>query len=961
MTIKLTVPAIRSRAVKFSNEFKGVTSEKSQDQNFMRGFVHAFGIDPKRLEWQTSLRKGSGRLGFSDGLLPGELLFEMKSAGEDLREAYQQAIQYIKGMADWQLPKWVIVSDFANIHAYDRQTGECTAFLLSEFSTKGVDCLTELAGYEKKAIANENEANEKAAEKIGMLHDKMKASGCLGRDLETYLVRLLFCLFADDTGLFGENGRFLLLLENTHIDGHTLHGELVYLFDTLNRPLTDRKHLKERFQGFPYVNGELFAGAFDRPFEFDEESRALLLGLARDDWKRIKPSIFGSLFQAIMHHDDEAASSKTKKRRELGAHYTSEENILKVINPLFMDELRAEFVAARGNREKLHAFQMKLSRLQFFDPACGCGNFLVVAYRELRLLEVDVIQKLYGGSRNLSNVEMLSNVYVSQFHGIEIDSTAARIATVAMWLTDHQMNLYLGNLGDYFHRLPLTHRPNIVCANALAIDWAGVLPPKDGCYVMGNPPFLGFTYQSAAQKQDMATVFKGVAGAGVLDYVSAWYWKAAQYIQPAPTVPVAFVSTNSITQGEQVAPLWRLLLQDGAGYCGVQIRFAHRTFRWSNEGRGVAAVHCVIVGFGLTAATPPRLFEYADIHAEAKEIKATQINPYLVDAPVVLIDKRRKPMQAWVQEMASGGKPTEGGNLLFDAAEAEHIRATDPVAAKYIRPYLMGDEFLNNIPRFCLWLKAATSVDRATSPVIKQRTAAVRAMREASSKEATRKLADSPHLFGEIRQPTSANYLAIPKVSSERRAFIPIGFLNRQTICGDKIFFINNAGLYELGVLSSTMHNAWMRTVCGRLKSDYSYSNTVVYNNYPWPESLPDKQRIAIEKAAQVVLDARELEMARCANLAQACSLAMLYNPESMPAGLLKAHRTLDKAVDAAYGYQGGKDDASRVTWLFRFYQACVAALPEAGAIADAKPKRRAANKSAVSDGEEPESKVIVD
>lgn len=924
---KLTVDAIRARAAAMAKRFEGVSSEKQHDQNFMRAFCEVFGIDPNRIEWQFKVKKAGHTTKWGDGLLPGMVLFEIKSKGADLEKAYEQAAQYIALMPqDWAIPQFVVISDFATLNLHIRATGECLSFPLSELATH-LDALLPLAGYEARATAQENAANEAAAEKIGQLHDYMKHNGYAGADLESYLVRILFCLFADDTGLFGENHRFMALVKNTRVDGSNLHDELMALFETLNCEEKKRaKNLPERFQGFPYVNGDLFAGSLAR-YYFDECSRQLLLELAIDDWRLIKPSIFGSLFQAIMHHEDEAATAKTKKRRELGAHYTSEANILKVIRPLFLDELWAEFERVKRSTAKLGQLHDKIAKMHFFDPACGCGNFLVVAYRELRLLELAIIERLHGSKKSQSDIALMVRLDVDQFHGIEIDSTAAYIATVAMWLTDHQMNLHLERLGCYMHRLPLKKRPNIICGNALRLDWAQVLPPQEGCVLMGNPPFIGYSNQSKEQRADLAKVFNDIPGAGVLDYVAGWYIKAALYIQGYEQIPVAFVSTNSITQGEQVAVLWQPLLTDGvfAGqpYQRIHLHFAHRTFRWSNEGRGIAAVHCVIIGFGLQSASVCRLYDYSRPEAEPQERLVGRINGYLVDAPDIFIEKRKKPMQPNCPEMVKGSQPTDGGHLLLSPAEAEQIRASDPIAAKYIRRFMGADEFINNQLRYCLWLVDSTVQDRAKSPEIQRRMQAVKAMRLASPKVPTQKLADVPYLFGEVRR-TGKRYLIIPCHSSEHRTVLPVGYADEMTICSNANLVLPNAGLFEFGILCSAFHNAWMRAICGRIKSDYRYSNTIVYNNFPWP-SATEAQQKKIAQAAQAVLDARIQEEQRCIQQGQSCSLADLYAPGNMPQALLKTHNLLDKAVDAAYAQDGfkasQKGEAERVAFLFGLYE----------------------------------------
>lgn len=721
-------------------------------------------------------------------------------------------------------------------------------------------------------------------------------------------MRILFCLFADDTGLFGEADLFTRLIADTRSDGRDLSGTLDTLFATLDtadgktgeqenqRP----QSLYPEFVPFPYVNGELFKGRL-APCSFDSRARTALVDCGNIDWSQISPDIFGSLFQAIMHFDDEDGKAKTKKRREFGAHYTSEKNILKVIGPLFLDSLKAELKKIRKDAKKLNTFLAKLRRLTFLDPACGCGNFLVVAYREIRLLEEEALQRI---AMIPGQTTRLPECDVDQFNGIEIDPSAAQIATIALWLTDHQMNRRVQNGGEPYKRLPLKAKANIVCDNALRRDWQTVLSAKKCSYVMGNPPFVGRQYQNAKQKDDLALVFDGMDGTGVLDYVAAWYIKAARYIQDTKT-PVAFVSTNSITQGEQVVVLWQPMLK-----LDIKINFAHRTFRWSNEGRGIAAVHCVIVGFGLTDSKMKGIYDYADISGEPDAINAKNINPYLVDAPFVLIGKRRTPLCP-SPDMVFGNMPNDGGYLLLSQDEADAIMQNDSIAAKYLSEFLGADEFINNLPRYCLWLVDSTEQDRENSPELKARIAKVKAARLSSAREATKKLANAPHLFGEVRQ-TDQPYLLVPSVSSENRRYVPIGYFDANVIASNLVFMLPNASLYHFGILTSTIHNAWMRTVCGRLESRYRYSVGIVYNNFPWPDSSEKLQKSVSEKA-QAILDVRAAYPGK--------SLAWLYNPESMPDDLGKAHAQLDNAVDAAYGYKGGKDDAARVAFLFERYQ----------------------------------------
>jgi hypothetical protein len=596
-------------------------------------------------------------------------------------------------------------------------------------------------------------------------------------------------------------------------------------------------------------------------------------------------------------------------------------NILKLIKPLFLDELWAEFERVKTHRARLFDFHKKLRRLAFLDPACGCGNFLVITYRELRRLELEVLRASVGLTDSHSarlfeaNLHQQVSLDVDQFYGIEIEEFPAQIAQVALWLTDHQMNQKVAEeFGLYFARIPLVTSPHIRHANALTTDWNEVLPAQRCSYVLGNPPFVGKQFQSPGQKADLESVTRGIAGAGVLDFVAAWFVKAAAYIR-GTGVRCALVATNSITQGEQVGVLWGWLLAQG-----VQIHFAHRTFQWSNEARGVAAVHCVIVGFGLEQRAPKTIFEYDDLAGEPHAVTVANINPYLVDAPDVALPNRRAPVCA-VPPIAFGSMPNDGGHLLLSAEQRAALLAAEPAAEPWLRPFRGSEEFLNAVERWCLWLADCPPHELRRLPAVAARVAAVKAHRLASSRATTRALADTPSLFGEIRQP-SGDYLAIPKTSSERRKFIPIAPVSGAVIASTELFTVPEASPYAFGVLCSTMHNAWVRYTCGRLKSDFRYSAGIVYNNYPWPESPTDKQRAAVEAAAQRVLDAR-------AQFPQS-SLADLYDPLTMPPALVKAHQALDAAVDAAYGRRSFRNDAERVAFLFERYQAITSLLPAA-------------------------------
>ncbi|WP_324780115.1 DNA methyltransferase [Thiobacillus sedimenti] len=898
---------IKSRALAFSREWADASSEDSEAKPFWIAFFEIFGITNKRVAtFEHAVKKFGGDQGYVDLFWPGMLLVEQKSRGKNLDRAFNQALDYFPGIKERDLPRHIVVCDFARFRLYDLESGDTREFALKDLH-KYIRHFGFVAGYETQDIKPQNPVNIRAAEHMGRLHDALKASGYDGHALEVLLVRLLFCLFADDTGIFQPaQALHTYIEERTREDGSDLGPLLAQLFQVLNTPEPKRSPaLDEQLAAFPYVNGRLFEEAIPIA-DFDSAMREALLDACALDWSAISPAIFGALFQSIM---DKTA------RRNLGAHYTSEENILKLIKPLFLDVLWDEFHKVKKNRNRLFEFHKKLRSLTFFDPACGCGNFLVIAYRELRLLELEILRASNEGpgSRFL-DIHQAIQLDVDQFHGIEIEEFPAQIAQVALWLVDHQMNLRVGEeFGMYFARIPLKTSPHIVHGNALTLDWNNVLPAERASYVMSNPPFIGKQHQSAQQKSDAAPLFARLEGGGVLDFVAAWYIKAAAYSKSNPGVVAGFVSTNSIVQGEQVGSLWGWMLAQG-----MHIHFAHRTFRWSNEARGKAAVHCVIIGFARSLPTRRVIYEYDDLDGEPHATIATNINPYLVDAPDVALPSRRTVI-CDVPPIVFGSMANDGGHLFLNDAEKEALLSVCPAATQWIRPFLGADEFINNIPRWCLWLEDCPPAELRAMPAVMERVQKVKAHREASSREATRALAATPALFGEIRQPTT-RYLLVPCHSSERREFIPIGFLSPQVIVGNANLCIPDATLFHFGVMTSRMHMAWVKYVCGRLESRYRYTGQIVYNNFPWPDAPDDKTKLAIETAAQAVLDARAAF--------PGASLADLYDPLTMPPALLRAHQKLDAAVDKAYGKSGFKSDAERVAFLFQRYQVLTSLLP---------------------------------
>ena len=894
---------IKTRAVTFSKEWEDETSEDAEAKSFWDGFFNVFGINRRRVAtFEKPVKKGDNKQGFIDLLWKGIILVEHKSRGRDLDKAFVQAKEYFPGLKDNELPKYILVSDFDRFRLYDIDADTTAEFHLNEF-VQHVHLFGFIAGYEKRVYKDEDPVNIAAAELMGKLHDQLKAVGYTGHSLERYLVRLLFCLFADDTSIF-EKGIFWQYLDlHTKSDGSDLAMHLSSIFYTLNTPKENRlKNLDENLEQFPYVNGRLFEEGLP-PASFDSAMRNMLLEACALDWGKISPAIFGSMFQAVMN---------PKERRNLGAHYTSEKNIQKVIKPLFLDDLYTEFERAKGNRNRLNELHTKIANLRFLDPACGCGNFLIISYRELRQFEILILRELNRTGTGFLNVGDIIRVDVDQFYGIEYDEFPSMIAEVAMWLIDHQMNMKVSDeFGQYFVRLPLRKAAQITNGNALRLDWLSLLPkPIEGKptpiynYIIGNPPFIGHQWRAPQQMEDMALIWHDSTRAGRLDYVTCWFKRAAELMQKTPATISAFVSTNSITQGEQPAILWSDLAQ-----MGIKIRFAHRTFKWKNEAKGNAAVHAVITGFSITEPTTRRLFSYPNISGEPVEQTAQNINAYLVDARNVFLPARGKPL-SMMPEMYKGSQPTDGGFLVLTADERQELIDKESGTAEFIKLYLGADEFLYTKKRYCLWLKDAGHLDLRHLPLLRTRLEGVKASRMKSPTLSVKAYADFPTLFTQDRQP-STDYLAVPEVSSEHRKYIPLGFLSPNIICSNKLQIIPQATLYMFGVMQSLMHMTWVSYVCGRLESRYSYSPSV-YNNFPWPQAITEKQTKAVEAAAQHVLDTRK-KFDR--------SLAELYDPINTPPDLVRAHQALDKAVDLCYRPQPFTTELNRIEFLFGLYE----------------------------------------
>jgi hypothetical protein len=900
---------IKDRAIRFSKEWENESSEDAEAKSFWDDFFMIFGIHRRKVaSFEKPVKRLDESTGFIDLLWKGTILVEHKSRGKDLDKAYKQALEYFPGLKDYELPKYVLVSDFARFRLYDLDTDTQFEFELKDLYLN-VKHFGFIAGYVKHEFREQDPVNIHAAELMGKLHDRLKEIGYTGHPLELYLVRLLFCLFAEDTSIFEKDQFRDYIVNKTKEDGSDLAYHLTSLFFTLNTPREKRlTNLDEEMAAFAYVNGKLFEESLP-PASFDSKMRDILLECTALNWGTISPAIFGSLFQSVMN---------PVERRNLGAHYTSEKNIMKVIKPLFLDDLWKEYESVKDNRNKLTGFHDKLAGFRFLDPACGCGNFLVISYRELRLLELEIIKTQQKGQQ-VFDIHELLKLDVDRFYGIEIEEFPSQIAQVAMWLMDHQMNMRASEeFGQYFVRLPLQKSPNIVCANALRIDWQSLIDPipwergeQRFDFIYGNPPFIGHQWRSPEQVKDMEIVFGDAKRAGRLDFVTAWYLKAAQLIQNTNT-KVAFVSTNSISQGEQVGILWSILLN----IYKIKIHFAHRTFSWRNEAKGMAAVHVVIIGFAIFEIAEKQLFEYENIRGEPHEVKAKNINPYLIDGKDILIESRGNPIHNF-PEMFKGSQPTDGGHLILSVQEREEFIKNEPLVEKWIRPFIGGYELMNSELRYCFWLKDCPPDVLRQMPLVRKRLDEVSKSRLISATGSVREFSKYPSLFTQDRQPNS-NYLAIPRVSSENRHYIPIAFLSPDIIAHEKLLIIPNASLYLFGILTSLMHMSWTRTVCGRLKSDYSYS-PAVYNNFSFPDNPDEKQVKIVEEAAQKVLDTRAKF--------PGSSLADLYDPLTMPPELVKAHQELDKAVDLCYRPQPFQNETKRIEFLFELYDKYTAGL----------------------------------
>ena len=915
--MRLSWNEVRARAAVFAAEWSNAVRETSETQSFYNAFFRVFGVERRSVaRYEEHVAKLDNSSGFIDLFWPGVLIVEQKSAGRDLKKAYGQAGEYFDALKQRDRPRYILVSDFRTFELHDLDERTEVRFDLKDLPAH-VEHFGFILGVQKRTFRDQDPANIKAAELVGRLHDRLDAAGYTGHDLERFLVRIVFCLFADDTGIFEPRDIFLEFIESrTGEDGADLGPWLAQLFQVLNTPEDQRSPtLDEDLARFPYVNGDLFREPLRIP-SFDALMREALLDVCRFDWSNISPAIFGALFQSVM---------EPEQRRTQGAHYTTEKNILKVIEPLFMDDLRAEFARLKSRKDSrrrtdLQRFQEKLGRLRFFDPACGCGNFLIIAYRELRLLELEVIREIRTAAGTLDQEELdaatLSLINVDQFYGIEISEFPARIAETAMWMMDHIMNNRLSlDFGQTYARIPLETSPHIVHDDALEMDWRDVLLPGECSFVFGNPPFVGAKYQTPEQRAQVRSIAALGRSGGTLDYVTAWFIKAGAYVREG-TARISFVATNSITQGEQVAQLWPILFDR----CKLEIAFAHRTFAWGSDARGKAHVHVAILGLDGRdrAGTEKRLFSCPDIQGEPEESRHTVLSPYLFDAsgltdPHLTVRGESRPING-MRKLIIGSKPIDGGHYIFNLKEREIFLEKEPDAAPFLRPFVGAREYLQGGERWILALHDAPPNTLAELPLVRERIAAVRAYRKASKSKPTIKLAETPTLYHVNVLPTES-FLVIPEVSSERRDYVPIGWLEPPVIPSNLVRVLENATLADFALLTSSMHMAWLRHVGGRLESRYRYSIGLVYNTFPTPPGFTtgNLDLSKLENLAQAVLDAR--------NAWPNSTLANLYDPELMPPNLRRAHQTLDRAVDRLYRRAAFASERDRVEHLFMLHE----------------------------------------
>ncbi len=873
---------------------------ESVDTNeFIYGFLTAFNFPKATI---TQVRQGGAR---NVAKIPGHVGLKNKlyyfpvEEGQDIDAVLDERIDD-PSIAKNKI-RFILTTDFERFLAWDTATSE-RLDIDFEVLHRNYSFFLPLVGLEKAILNSEKPADVKAAVKMGKLFDLIRVNNHLSKPedihaLNVFLTRLLFCLFAEDTGIFKQKGQFTSAIKScTEEDGSNLDQFLYHLFSVMNSPDDSdlRQHLPKHLTDFPYVNGDLFSS--DEPIPtLGKKGRRILIECGMEDWSAINPDIFGSMFQAVIDVD---------QRARLGQHYTSYSNIMKVIQPLFLDSLRAELEKQRSSINGLKRLLVRLGQIKVFDPACGSGNFLIIAYKELRLLEIDVIKALMKIDQSF----FMSNIHLDQFYGIELDDFACEIARLSLWLAEHQINKqWEEHIGPAEPALPLKATGKIVTGNSLKLNWKEVCPKtsEDEVYVIGNPPFHGTVGRSSEQREDMKRVFNGFKSLGTLDYVACWFWKGANFIEGS-NAELALVATNSICQGEQVGTIWPPIFDKG-----LFIHFAYQAFQWANNARDKAAVHVVIVGLSARAKTKQ---VYQLINDEWHSESVSNISPYLIKGSNSAVLARRKPFRENVPPLLFGNKPNDGGQLLLSPTEKSELFKLEPSSSKWVKKVLGAEEFLKSKERWCLWLVDITSEELDSLPMVKTRVDKVAEVRRLSPDKGAQKLAERPHLFRDLNNPEV--FILVPSVSSERRKYVPLGMFDKDVISTNLNYIVPNGSMYEFGILSSLLHNDWMRLVAGRLESRYRYSATVVYNTFPWPEVNTEQKEHIVELATEIMLTREDFP---------GKTLSELYNPDSMPSELLAAHQKLDAAVDKLYRDKPFKDTADRLSCLLARYEEQVA------------------------------------
>jgi len=907
MASDLKTPELsKNAAAAFADKWKSYTDEKQHARGFWSDFFRVLcGVDDEEIagiEYEKRVKSTiSGNQEYIDVYWKNVALIEHKSAGENLDKAELQARGYWLSLPPGYRPKTIIISDFLNFRLIDVALNRTHDFPLSKLPENIHRFEAIISGNRTRISEEEITVDQVAAKLMANLYLELEGHGFEGHETSIFLIRILFLLFGDDTGMWQKN-TFLKLVMGTKEDGSDVGSKLDTLFDVLNTPSDKRpKGIAQEVKDFPYVNGGIFAEKIS-VIDFNKKMRIALVDVANYDWTTINPTIFGALFQMI----------KSKEARaELGEHYTSEENINKIVYPLFLDDLQQRLADSWDSKKELKKLRLDLGKIKILDPACGGGNFLVVSYKHLRQLELELtvrLQHLEGKESDIGlDGAFALSINLNQFYGIEIEEWPSQIARVALFLTDHQENKKLERItGETPSRFPIKESANILNANSLTADWSQVLDVDEFTYILGNPPFIGARLQTDSQKMETLEIWKNIDKAGNLDYVANWFLKAARAIS-GKNAKAAFVATNSISQGEQPPIMWPPIFD-----CGVQINFAHRTFSWSNESAGQAMVHVVIIGVSSQSAPSSKtIWSYESYKSEPTKSESVNINPYLVDAANVLITSRRTPLNSKTQPLLYGSQPNDGGAISdISADEAASIRRIDSIAAKYLKRVVGARELLHDEERWCLWLTGASPADIHKSKVLRQRVGEVKKTRESSERKATQELAGTPHLFGFISHP-KGSYLAVPLHSSEERKYVPIAFFNEDTICTNAVSIVPEASLATFGLMSSSAFNVWNKAISGRLESRVRISSGITYNNFPFP-ALTKEQVNVIEKAALEVLEARKIH--------QGSSLADLYSGTSMPKDLSKAHENLDKLVLQILGIDTHATESQILASLFALY-----------------------------------------